>query len=93
MYLPLAHTLSSHLCKEGVKAENPPAQSHPSCRHVRGSTGKSFFFNARQLRTFRTFRPGLPDFSLFHVPKWEKNVPNDHKVYQRAIKYSKWPEN
>jgi hypothetical protein len=32
---------------------------------------------------------GLPDFSLFMIPKPEKNVPNEHKMYQMVIKYPK----
>jgi hypothetical protein len=40
---------------------------------------------------------GLPDFSLFDVPKWEKinqittKLPNGHKIYHMAVIYSKWP--
>jgi hypothetical protein len=41
---------------------------------------------------------GLPDFSGCDIPKWGKiyietgkNIPNGHKIYQMAIKYTKWP--
>jgi hypothetical protein len=34
---------------------------------------------------------GLPDFSWYYIPKRE-NIPNDHKIYQSAIQYTKWPE-
>jgi hypothetical protein len=36
--------------------------------------------------------PGLPDFSRCNIPKCEK-IPNDHKIYQMAIKYTKWLSN
>jgi hypothetical protein len=35
---------------------------------------------------------GLPDFSWYNIPKWEKytqkpqNVPNGHKIYNLAVK-------
>jgi hypothetical protein len=38
------------------------------------------------------YKPGLPDFSLCNIPKRVKiyqltlNMPNDHKIYQIAIK-------
>jgi hypothetical protein len=30
-------------------------------------------------------------FSWYLIPKPDKNVPNEHKMYQTVIKYSKWP--
>jgi hypothetical protein len=30
---------------------------------------------------------GLPDCSWYMIPKPEKNVPNEYKMYQMAIKY------
>jgi hypothetical protein len=35
----------------------------------------------------------LPDFSWSKHTKTGKYVPNDHKLYQTAIKYAKWPKN
>jgi hypothetical protein len=32
----------------------------------------------------------LPDFSWFNIPKARKCIPNNHKMYQTAIKHSKW---
>jgi hypothetical protein len=26
------------------------------------------------------WRTGLPDFSLYNIPKWGKNTPNDYKI-------------
>jgi hypothetical protein len=46
---------------------------------------------------FSAVSAGLPDFSRDKIPKWEKcakqqtNIPNGHKIYQMAIKYTKWP--
>jgi hypothetical protein len=34
---------------------------------------------------------GLPDFSWYMIPKLEKNVPNEYKMYQMVIKYPKNP--
>jgi hypothetical protein len=34
---------------------------------------------------------GLPDFSWYVIPKPEKNVPNQHKMYQMVIKFPKGP--
>jgi hypothetical protein len=31
--------------------------------------------------------PGLPDFSLYKIPKTEKN---GHKIYHAAMKHTKW---
>jgi hypothetical protein len=36
--------------------------------------------------------PGLPDFSWYKIPKTGKNIPNGHKIYQMAIKFTKWPQ-
>jgi hypothetical protein len=52
-------------------------------------------------REARARKAGLPDFSWYMIPKPEKNVPNEHKMYQMvmeypihmSIKYSKWPLN
>jgi hypothetical protein len=47
-----------------------------------------------QLVIYR-FRFGLPDFSLFNIPKWGKidqivtKLPKGHKLYQIAVLYSK----
>jgi hypothetical protein len=30
---------------------------------------------------------GLPDFSWYVIPKTEKNVPNEYKMYDMVIKY------
>jgi hypothetical protein len=42
-------------------------------------------------------RSGLPDFCGYNIPKWEKIpnsqkicIPNGHKIYQMAVKYTKW---
>jgi hypothetical protein len=34
---------------------------------------------------------GLPDFASCNKLKRGKNLPNYHKMYQRAIKYTIWP--
>jgi hypothetical protein len=34
---------------------------------------------------------GLPDFSLYKIPKRGKNIPNYHGLYQMSIKYDKRP--
>jgi hypothetical protein len=34
---------------------------------------------------------GLLDFSWCYIPIRGENIPNDHKIFQKAIKYSKWP--
>jgi hypothetical protein len=48
--------------------------------------------------TLTLFRPGLPDFSWYTLPKREEiyqmtrncmKGPNCHKIYQTAIKYTK----
>jgi hypothetical protein len=42
---------------------------------------------------------GLPDFPWYNTPKrekitkWLQNIPNGHKIYQMATKYTKWPQN
>jgi hypothetical protein len=38
------------------------------------------------------YKAGLPDFSWFKIPKRGK-IPNDHKLYQMAIKYFQWQKN
>jgi hypothetical protein len=40
---------------------------------------------------YTAYKAGLPDFSRFNIPKIWKNMPSDHKIYQMAIKYPKWP--
>jgi hypothetical protein len=40
------------------------------------------------LNTF--FHQGLPDF-WYNIPKSE-NVPDDHKIYWTAVKFTKWSE-
>jgi hypothetical protein len=42
-------------------------------------------------------RSGLPDFCGYNIPKWGKIpnsqkicIPNGHKIYQMAVKYTKW---
>jgi hypothetical protein len=41
-----------------------------------------------------TFSSGLPDFSSYNLPKREKlHKPNGHKMYQMAVKYTKWQQN
>jgi hypothetical protein len=37
------------------------------------------------------FGTGLPDFSLYKIPKREKYIPNYHELYQMCIKYNKRP--
>jgi hypothetical protein len=32
---------------------------------------------------------GLPDFSWYNIPKTGKKLPNDHKMYQIAIRCTK----
>jgi hypothetical protein len=32
----------------------------------------------------------LPDFSWYNIPKLKK-IPKGHKIFQMAIKYTKWP--
>jgi hypothetical protein len=35
----------------------------------------------------------LPDFSWYNIPqhtKTGKSIPNDHKIYQIVVEYSKW---
>jgi hypothetical protein len=40
-----------------------------------------------------TSAPGSTDFSLHNTyTKTGRNIPNDHKIYQLAVKYSKWPK-
>jgi hypothetical protein len=50
-------------------------------------------FEARQ----RSSQPGLPDFYWHYGPKLEKytklpqNIPNVHKIFQMAVKLTKYP--
>jgi hypothetical protein len=37
-------------------------------------------------------KSGLPDFYWSKHTKTGKNITNDHKKYQLAIKYKKWPQ-
>jgi hypothetical protein len=37
------------------------------------------------------FQAELPDFSLYNIPKREKYTKKDHKIYQLATKFTKWP--
>jgi hypothetical protein len=37
-----------------------------------------------------TVAAGLPDFNWCNVPKNGGNVPNNHKMYQMSVKWSKW---
>jgi hypothetical protein len=42
------------------------------------------------------FKSGLPDFSWYNIPTKMKNVeniPNNLKIYQITLKYTKWPQN
>jgi hypothetical protein len=45
---------------------------------------------------FSAVSAGLPDFSRYKIPKLEKcakqqtNIPNGHKIYQMAEKFSEW---
>jgi hypothetical protein len=32
---------------------------------------------------------GLPDFYWYNIPKREKNIPNNHNIYQMVTKYTK----
>jgi hypothetical protein len=34
-------------------------------------------------------RPGMPDLTLYNVPKREKHTPNGRKIYQMVIRFSK----
>jgi hypothetical protein len=36
-------------------------------------------------------KTGLPDFYWYNIPKWGKDIPNNHKIYRMASKYAKWP--
>jgi hypothetical protein len=49
------------------------------------------FGSATKNRTLQQFMPGLPDFSQYMIPKPEKNLPNEHKMYQTVITYPKCP--
>jgi hypothetical protein len=45
----------------------------------------------------RKSEAGVPDFSWHNIPKrgdiyqMTATLPNGHKIYQLAVKYSKWP--
>jgi hypothetical protein len=54
-----------------------------SCYHGRVAT-----HNQVDVLSCHPFQsPGLPDFSCSNLPKRG----NDHKIYQMAVKYTKWP--
>jgi hypothetical protein len=36
---------------------------------------------------------GLPDFSWYKQTKTGKRYQNGHKIYQKATKYTRWPQN
>jgi hypothetical protein len=38
-------------------------------------------------------KAGLPVFSCYMIPKLERNVPNEHKMYQMNTKCTKWTQN
>jgi hypothetical protein len=40
----------------------------------------------------QVFEAGLPDFSRYNKPKTGKYIPNDHKIYRMAVKWTKWPK-
>jgi hypothetical protein len=41
-----------------------------------------------------TVRAGLPDFSWSkHTKMGKMHIPNDHRLFQTAINYTKWPNN
>jgi hypothetical protein len=42
-------------------------------------------------RSYFLMETGLPDFSWYNIPKRRKIMPNNHKMYQMATKYTKWP--
>jgi hypothetical protein len=52
--------------------------------HLRGDPGNRYPLK----RVFSAFIPELPDFSRYNTLK---NIPNNHKIYQMAPKYTKWP--
>jgi hypothetical protein len=49
------------------------------------------YFLASVLR--RTVNQGCQIFIGPNLPKLEKYTPNDHKLYQTAVNYTKWPKN
>jgi hypothetical protein len=42
-------------------------------------------------RRWKTGSSGLPDFFLVQTYQNGKKLPNDHKLDQKAVKYTKWP--
>jgi hypothetical protein len=42
---------------------------------------------------FLSVSSGVARFFLLRTCQNGKNVPNDHTLYQTAIKYTKWPQN
>jgi hypothetical protein len=53
---------------------------------------KGFFHSSsvgRVLLNTGTYKPGLPDFSLYNTPKLGKNIPKDHKMYQMTVNIPK----
>jgi hypothetical protein len=68
-----------------------------------GVPGTSLGFSSVFLPT-RSIRSGLPDFigttyrneenvyqNTINHTKWLQNIPNGHKIYPMAIKYTQWP--
>jgi hypothetical protein len=68
-------------------------------------TGSKMFISLKKIFAFFThkqhiwsqlYTTGLPDFSLSNIPKrekytkWPQNVPVGQRIYQMAVKYSKW---
>jgi hypothetical protein len=51
------------------------------------------FFMSWLLQPSQQVRPGVARFFLVQLTKTRKNIPNDHKTYQTATKYAKWPQN
>jgi hypothetical protein len=43
-------------------------------------------------KMFPSSGAGLPDYSWSKHTKTGKNIANDHKLFQTAIKYTKWPK-
>jgi hypothetical protein len=50
--------------------------------------GKLVPLPAGQKKSVKVLRRGLPDFSWYNKPKWERiQIPNDPKIDQIATKY------
>jgi hypothetical protein len=66
--------------------------SHHSFVHVcfRRAAKKNLFVLFLELESQS---PGLPDFTWYIRPKWGKIYQTDHKIYQKAVKYTKRPLN